>query len=305
MMCKDPFVRDPSGQVFKMYKDGSISMLSVHRGIPFPCGQCLFCRINRRRMWTARLMLESLMHKSSCFLTLTYDNEHLPNHLIKRDVQLFLKRLRKYLSTHEGHYKLRYYIAGEYGEKSHRPHYHAILYGIPPEMANAQFFEHFWTEEGNSDKRLGMCHVGYDCSLHAIQYVAGYVTKKFVHIPKCGPVQEPEFALMSRKPGIGIPALETIAQELLQKGVTEHTQIRIADRTYPLGRTLSKHLAQLLGVNLPFEKVQFFKAMVEKNDEALATHLFGSLTELLIAEGEPARRRVTQLNHLFNNRDAI
>ena len=47
--------------------------------------------------------------------------------LMYPDIQKFLKRLRK---AYRG--KLRYFVAGEYGEQTARPHYHMILYGWQP-----------------------------------------------------------------------------------------------------------------------------------------------------------------------------
>ena len=75
-------------------------------------------------------MLEVMEHEASCFITLTYNDENLPNPPVvsKREAQLFIKRLRKLLYP-----KLfRYYIVGEYGDKSNRPHYHALLFGVSP-----------------------------------------------------------------------------------------------------------------------------------------------------------------------------
>ena len=98
-----------------------------HMHIQVPCGQCIACRVRKAQEWSARLWLEWQMCKSSsCFLTLTYDDEHLPSDRSLRveDYQLFLKRLRKRLPQ-----KIRYYCAGEYGSELARPHYHLILFG--------------------------------------------------------------------------------------------------------------------------------------------------------------------------------
>ncbi len=96
MMCRNPFVKDSSGRIFKASLLSGNLELAVG-AIPFPCGQCLPCRINKRRVGTYWLMLELFCHDLSCFVTLTYDDEHISeNHsLVKRDVQLFMKRLRK------------------------------------------------------------------------------------------------------------------------------------------------------------------------------------------------------------------
>lgn len=91
-----------------------------------PCGQCIGCRKEKARQWAVRIMHEAQMHPSSCFVTLTYDDEHRrdDHELSKRDLQLFWKRLRKQLGV-----RIKYFACGEYGERSGREHYHAIIFG--------------------------------------------------------------------------------------------------------------------------------------------------------------------------------
>ena len=93
-----------------------------------PCGKCMNCLTNRRESWIIRL-IEEFKTKKATFLTLTYNDENLvyadgekPT-LSKRDVQLFLKRLRKSLKK-----SIKYYCVGEYGTRTNRPHYHFILF---------------------------------------------------------------------------------------------------------------------------------------------------------------------------------
>ena len=99
------------------------------RGMACPCNKCMPCRFNRRRLWTHRILLETMKLTDSCFLTLTYDDAHLPagGTLVPGDGQLFLKRLRKAIFP----LQLRYFFVGEYGDTSNRPQYHAALFGIP------------------------------------------------------------------------------------------------------------------------------------------------------------------------------
>ena len=187
------------------------------------------------------MILESFCHPHSAFVTLTYDDEHLPSDgmLAKRDVQLYLKRLRKSLEPR----KFRYYLCGEYGPQTHRPHYHAILFGLHPEI-DAFAINKAWQK--------GFCVIGQDCSDASIQYVAGYVTKK---ITKRDDGIAPEFALMSRKPAIGVPFLSWFHKALgdeKYEGLFDSVaggvplQVRIGGRSYPLGRTLRHRLGLLL-----------------------------------------------------------
>lgn len=176
--------------------------------IAVPCGQCIACRLNRASDWAVRIMHEKKMCGEAAFVTLTYDDEHLPlvgncATLVKRDVQLFIKRLRKEISPK----KIRYYLCGEYGETYHRPHYHCIIFGLSA-FAIRKLVTRIW--------QFGFCHVG-DVSYDSAAYVARYCTKLLT-----GPKKEwyiernilPEFSLMSRRPGIGASWLEKYGKEV-------------------------------------------------------------------------------------------
>lgn len=102
--------------------------------IRVPCGRCINCKSSKRSAWSTRMQLEQQFAHLTCFATLTYDDEHLPMQyddkfgflavLDKEHIQKFLKRFRKAIEP----IKLRYYVAGEYGETTFRPHYHFILF---------------------------------------------------------------------------------------------------------------------------------------------------------------------------------
>jgi hypothetical protein len=100
----------------------------VKDAVPFGCGQCLPCRVKKRREWTNRIMLESMCYETNAFLTLTYSPENLP-----KDGTLnydHLKQFRDNIKYHAGQHH-RYYQVGEYGDLTKRPHYHAALFGFP------------------------------------------------------------------------------------------------------------------------------------------------------------------------------
>lgn len=107
--------------------------LSEERGgATVPCGKCEACRSRQVSSWSFRLMQEAKNSVNAHFITLTYDTKHVPitasgyMSLCKRDVQLFFKRLRK---AHKQSF-IKYYAVGEYGSKTRRPHYHAIIYNV-------------------------------------------------------------------------------------------------------------------------------------------------------------------------------
>ncbi len=97
-------------------------------GSELPCGKCQACRLNKRNIWTTRLLLEQMVHDKSAWITLTYNDKNLPKDekINKYDVRAWLKALRKAYHPQ----KIRYYICGEYGDNNNRPHYHAVIYGI-------------------------------------------------------------------------------------------------------------------------------------------------------------------------------
>lgn len=176
-----------------------------------PCGRCIGCRIAHRQMWSLRMYHESLFHDELCFVTLTYRDQDLPPHqgLVKSHAQNFLKRLRRFLAPR----KIRYYLCGEYGGASLRPHYHAILYGWRPNdlkvHSPGDTHDTYTSARLEAIWGLGFCTVG-DVTRQTCAYTAGYVTKKItgpqaethyerlhLHTGEVASVL-PEFALMSR-----------------------------------------------------------------------------------------------------------
>ncbi|GBR76950.1 phage replication protein [Candidatus Termititenax persephonae] len=183
-------------------------------------------------------MLESLTHSDITFLTLTYDDEHLPDDcsVSRRPLQLFIKSLREAVSP----VKIRFYGVGEYGEQSQRPHYHAIIYGLPPEYD----FQRHW--------RHGFVMAG-TFSRESAQYVAGYVVKKFV---KKGDLRRREFSTMSLKPALGLEAvrqMEKYKNHPIFKRALKDTNdvpggLRHGSHWLPFGRYLTDKLREIFNV---------------------------------------------------------
>lgn len=189
-----------------------------HSGIPIkvPCGKCIGCKLEHSRQWAVRCMHEKRLHTDSCFITLTYDNANLPpgGTLVKRDLQLFMKRYRKIAG--EG---VRFFACGEYGEKSGRPHYHVLLLnkdltdkrllksGSEYNLYESPLLSRLWPFGANA---LG------DVTFESAAYVARYCTKKITG-PKAADHyggREPEFLVMSRRPGIGTGYLNKYQSEI-------------------------------------------------------------------------------------------
>ncbi len=131
-----------------------------------PCGKCLACHKARAREWSVRLMHELSYHEKSTFVTLTYDDENMPKDgsLSIREGQLFLKRLRNDILPR----RIKYYFAGEYGDKYGRPHYHAIIFGVGSE--EKEIIDQAWCK--------GFTSLG-EVTEASCRYVSSYIMKKF------------------------------------------------------------------------------------------------------------------------------
>lgn len=228
--------------------------------VPFGCGQCLPCRLNRRRQWMWRQFLESLSHEQNCFITLTYDDKTLPSDgsLEKDVVPRTIRAIRKSIAP----IRIRYFYVGEYGDQTLRPHYHISMFG----MSGTEVYEVLSSTGGTIGIRgeqlisncwgRGFVKVDEFNELTA-QYVAGYVVKKLTNFgdPRLNG-RVPEFAGMSRRPGIGASAMDIIAKTLCESGhgmaLIEDTgdvphELRIGRRRIPLGRYLLRKLREAVG----------------------------------------------------------
>lgn len=182
-------------------REGKISLRPVPHldRLRLPCGGCIGCRTANARAWAFRCHLELAQHRTAVFSTLTYRDETLPVTLQIRHPQLWLKRLRKALGPTR---PIRFFLCGEYGEQTHRPHYHAILYGLSE--LDRHIIEETW-QLGNTRTEAA--------TPARIAYCAGYSAKKIGWKlergeridPETGEVYEwqPPFTTMSRRPGIG------------------------------------------------------------------------------------------------------
>ncbi|AXL15383.1 replication initiator protein [Microviridae sp.] len=179
------------------------------------CGKCEGCLKKLTKMWALRCVHENLEHKESCFITLTYDDEHLPadSSLDHSYFQKFMKRLRKKFPTK----KIRYFMCGEYGDLSLRPHFHALLFGIDfddkKEISVSGKVTNYTSDVLSSLWGFGFVSLG---SVHygTAQYVAKYSLKalgdKGINYEELGLM--PEYRRMSN--GIGSAYARRYASEL-------------------------------------------------------------------------------------------
>ncbi len=178
------------------------------RPVEIPCGQCIGCRLEYSRNWAVRCMHEASMHDENSFITLTYDNDNLPSggSLVKKDCQDFMKRLRSRFNDKT----IRFYLSGEYGSDTIRPHYHALLFGFDfPDKSywSCRQDHKVWTSDTLDETwGHGLTEVG-SVTFESAAYCARYMVQKFKGpkevVEKYYDGLEPEFALMSRRPGVG------------------------------------------------------------------------------------------------------
>lgn len=191
--------------------------------IVVPCGKCIACRVNKTRMWQTLLLMESFYYDDICFLTFTYDNEHLPDgaSLVKSDMQKFFKRLRKSFKGEER--DIKYYCSGEYGDKFDRPHYHAIVFGING-IRDRQKVIDCWS--------FGTVYFG-SATPKSMRYTAKYIQKKLG-----GELADKEYKLKHVE-----PPFQLVSQHIGERFMDEYKEMldedghfRFAGKRYPIPR---------------------------------------------------------------------
>lgn len=229
----------------------------LFRGAPgttattIPCGYCVGCRTTRTREWTVRVMHEAQMHLENCFITLTYEDQHLPENgqLEYEDWQIFIRALRDKTGK-----KIRFYMAGEYGTQLGRPHFHAALFGYSPhdQVPCKTGLKHtlYKSEELTNIWKKGFVSVG-ELTPQSAAYTAGYIAKKMVgekakaHYTKFNPVTGewyelvPEFNEMSTAPGLGKSWYQKYRAD-----VYPHDFVMLGDRQYPVPSYYDKLLEE-------------------------------------------------------------
>ncbi len=208
-----------------------IGLADVDRPTSVPCGRCTGCRLDKSLSWAVRCTHEASLYEDNAFVTLTYNDDSLPHGgtLVRRDLTLFLKRLRKKENRSKNN-TIRFYGCGEYGAELARPHYHLCLFNyrptdLTPYSKNANGDILHSSEELDSIWQKGFTQTG-DVTFQSAGYIARYIMKKINgdqatnHYEKVDPVTGeiyallPEFPAMSRASGIGTPWLKKYNREI-------------------------------------------------------------------------------------------
>ncbi|WNK13512.1 MAG: replication initiator protein [Microvirus sp.] len=264
--------------------------------IDIACRWCIGCRLDRSRDWATRIHHEASLHAFNAFVTLTYNAEHYPPHgqLLHEHFVLFMKKLRHHIGP------TRYFMCGEYGEKFARPHFHAALFGL--HFDDRKLFSENNGQPLYTSKLLdslwdrGFATIG-DLSIESARYITGYVVKKIIgkkadqHYTATSPHtgeqirKNPEYAQMSRRPGIGAAWFDRYATD-----VFPHDRCIIQGREVPppayyyrklkerdsIGAALIKNSRQLRStVNLADRSDSRLKVreLVARKQHALKTRL--------------------------------
>lgn len=220
----EDFEHNPERKIIFGLKDPDLMAKWKRQGrlLQLPCRHCVGCRLSKSREWANRAVMEQMYHQESWFLTLTYDDEHLPRSypvdestgeiisvhatLVKKHLQDFLKRLRFHTTQ-----KFRYFVAGEYGTQSYRPHYHLLLFGLRLNDLSV-ISQNFAGQSYYVSDMIQKCwpdgiHILGPVTWQSASYVAQYTMKKATHgyDPRYYRVAaiQPEYQSMSLKPGLG------------------------------------------------------------------------------------------------------
>lgn len=257
MQCVNPIsVRNPAIDDFIGWQidlDGNYINPESGEVIPprikVPCGRCIVCQNNRREAWAARLELESRTAAVTYFITLTFNEDSVPEEIRVEDLQKFFKRLRKF-------HRLRYFACGEYGGRFGRPHYHAVV-----------FLERFedlpvFRNHVQTAWPYGFVQVSL-ATRERFAYVAKYTVKTILDLP---PGVKAPFATMSRRPGIGSKYFSDIQ-------VFRHDILLLeGGKTAPLPRYFLDKLPESEQVSIKRDRRNYAEA-VEKSQKLSETDI--------------------------------
>lgn len=241
MPCFHP-IKGWIGRDGKFTTNSKKTWLDKREEVQIPCGQCLGCRLEYSRQWAIRCQHEMYQHKENMFITMTYDDDHLPRKgVCKKHVQDFIKRLRDHLSRDEAYKKrlqyyhvrdpsfepktgIRYFGCSEYGSTTFRPHYHFIIFGYLVDdlvlySQGKTGCKVYLSEKLSKIWSHGNVLVGESCNFETAAYIARYVVKQFeqkelLYERNKGLCKN--FILSSRRPAVGLGFFEENKQQLVR-----------------------------------------------------------------------------------------
>lgn len=249
---------------------------------------------------------------SGHFTAVGTNSQELPS-LHPKDIQDWLKRFRKAIEP----LRIRYYVVGEYGDDTERPHYHIAIFGYPGCLNGLTQFGR------GRDNCCSVCNMVRDTwkygniyvgslTPESASYICGYVTKKMTSkddIRLSG--RYPEFARMSRRPGLGLMAMDEVADVLIEYDLMDKLEdvpvsLRHGSKIMPLGRYLRSKLRVLMGgiEKAPYNATQEAEVQAMYNDY-LKNKEATSFKKHLVEESEPEVRNQEARQYLFKQRRMV
>lgn len=298
-MCDTPFnVRNP-----KFHLTGRDLY------IPVPCGKCPACKQKRTSHWSFRMMQETKRHKNSHFITFTYETPPISGNgfptLRPADWQKFIRAYRHHFryravnpdtGRRKWYYdkvpKIRYYVAGEYGEERGRPHYHAVCYGMSPVLAST-----IWQSVVDG---AGHTFTG-NLTFASAGYTAKYINKFQFKRRHERDDRHPEFSLMSK--GLGSNYLSDAMVKYHQSDISRNYAIMDGGHKVSLPRYYR------LRVYDEFDRARQSEMILQQQREAELTrqadHIrkFGSIDGYTRAQHEARSRVIDRFNNSPKRKD--
>lgn len=286
MQCTSPLLRTADGKISRLVHWNPKWKDDEHFKIR--CGSCMACRIHKKKEWKNRIHLELMSHPESVFITLTYDDVHLPNpsNLVKSDLQKYFKKLRK------ANLQFRYFAVGEYGDQSWRPHYHAILFGISPLQ------EKILLEKWNK----GFIQVA-SVEKERVDYVVGYTIKKMTN-KKDNRLEgrNPEFMLSSKgyPGGIGASAINELVTFFRDKSIYFKTHntipllLKCGTQKYTIGKYLVEKICDQLSCEKPVNEYAIKQEMMQLLEADFDLTIFNEM------QAKSSYNRFHKLRHKYS-----
>lgn len=250
-----------------------------------PCGQCIECRLEYARQWAIRCVHEAKMYEENSFITLTYSDENLKSPKLQyRDFQLFAMKLRSKIrydvrkkigkknwslltqaerkEIYDQH-KIGIFVTGEYGDKTKRPHWHAIIFNWEPRDKKSKYTNHrgdrvFSSETLNALWSHGIAELG-SVTFESAGYCARYAAKKLSH----GRDDEHDYQPISKK-----SSHQAIGKKFLEKywrDVFNHGYIILSDGTQC---TVPRYYEKWLAKHHPTEYSRYVTETKQKKIES-------------------------------------
>lgn len=251
-----------------------IGIGDITTGMLVPCGKCMACRILRTAEWAKRILDEyEVQGFKGCFITLTYDEENIPNDgkLNKKHLVNFVRRL-KYKKPH-----IKYYGIGEYGDTTQRPHYHIIVIGDElNKFEELKKYGKYYSSPYISNLWKYGNNVYGSVNEKSIKYVTGYIRKK-----KLGKEKDDLFSIFSK--GIGKKYFEHKFDKI-------YKELKSSERK----TIVPRYYYKLMEKESPMRILKIKENHQKQKDIFLEKYYYGDSVEMDIAEYKDRLRRLAE-----------